>query len=591
MFKDRNYCGELTVEATGKHVTLAGWVEGNRNLGGIIFIKLRDVTGTVQVVFDSVVSPDIVTAADQARSEFVVLVEGTVRKRDEKNVNPELPTGHIEVLADSIEILNSSHTPPIPVDSKDQIGEEARLTYRFIDLRRDEMKTAIIKRHRATRAIRTFLSDKRFFEIETPMLNKSTPEGARDFLVPSRISPGEFYALPQSPQLFKQILMISGFDRYFQIVKCFRDEDLRGDRQPEFTQVDMELSFVDADTIMEIIEQLLAVVVPEVTGRQITLPFPRLTYGEAMDTYGTDAPDTRFGLEIKDCSDIFNNSEFKVFSGAIEKGGSVRGIMVPDAGALSRKMLDRYTEEAAIFGAKGLPMFKYNGSAAEGGIAKFLKPDDLLMLKERFGLTGKCTVLFSADSINVVTATLANLRVKIARDLGLIDESKFNFLWVTDFPLFEYSTEDKRLYSKHHPFTAPLAGSIQLLDGLNGENVGRVIAQAYDVVLNGVEIGGGSIRINNPELQARIFTLLGISKEEADEKFSFLIEALRYGAPPHGGIALGLDRIMMLLLGKKSIRDVIAFPKTTKGQCLMSSAPSRVSDEQLRELGLKVVGK
>ena len=590
MFKERSYCGELTAGDTGKRVTLAGWVEGNRNLGGIIFIKLRDVTGTVQVVFDGAVSAGIVDAADRARSEFVVLVTGTVRKRDEKNVNPELPTGHIEVLADGIEILNSSQTPPIPVDSKDQIGEEVRLTYRFIDLRRDEMKNAIIGRHRAMQAIRSFLCGERFFEIETPVLNKSTPEGARDFLVPSRISKGEFYALPQSPQLFKQILMISGFDRYFQIVKCFRDEDLRGDRQPEFTQVDMELSFIDAGTIMEIIERLLAVVVSEVTGGKVEFPFPRLTYRDAMDRYGTDAPDTRFGLEIRDCGDIFKASEFKVFSGALEKGGSVRGFMVPDAGGISRKMLDRYAEEAAVFGARGLPMFKYTGSAAEGGIAKFIKPDELRRLKERFGLDGQCMVIFSADADNVVFPTLANLRVKMARDLGLIDEQKLNFLWVTDFPLFEYSAEDGRLYSKHHPFTAPADDSIPLLDGLNNENAGRVIARAYDVVLNGVEIGGGSIRINRPDLQERIFSLLGISRKEAEEKFSFLIEALKYGAPPHGGIALGLDRIMMLLLGKRSIRDVIAFPKTTRGQCLMSNAPSPVSDDQLKELGLKVVG-
>ncbi len=591
MYNDRSYCGELSAGDVGKGVTLAGWVEVNRNLGGIIFIKLRDVSGTVQVVFDSSVSPGTSAAADRARSEFVVLTKGTVRKRDDKNINPELPTGQIEVLAESIEILSASRTPPIPIDTREQIGEEARLTYRYLDLRREEMRNAIIMRHRAMQSIRAFLSDHRFLEIETPVLNKSTPEGARDFLVPSRISPGKFYALPQSPQLFKQILMISGFDRYFQIVKCFRDEDLRGDRQPEFTQVDMELSFTDADAIMGIIERLLAVVVREVTGREVSLPFPRLTYRDAMDAYGTDAPDTRFGLEIRDCSDIFGASEFRVFSDAVGKGGMVKGIMVPDAGAVSRKMLDRYAEEASVFGAKGLPMFRYNGSAAEGGIAKFIGPGVLERLEKRLGLESGCMVIFSADADEVVSPTLASLRVSMARDLGLIDEGKLNFLWVTDFPLFEFGAEDRRLYSRHHPFTAPTAESIPLLESLDEKNAVRIIARAYDVVLNGVEIGGGSIRINDPDLQSRIFTLLGMTREDAEEKFSFLIEALAYGAPPHGGIALGLDRIMMILLGKKSIRDVIAFPKTTKGQCLMSNAPSPVSDGQLRELGLKVVDK
>ncbi len=527
--------------------------------------------------------------ADQARSEFVVLIAGTVRKRDEKNVNPNQPTGYIEVLAGSITVLNSSLVPPIPIDAKDTIGEETRLKYRFLDLRREEMRDAIVKRHRAMQTIRNYLCGNRFFEIETPVLNKSTPEGARDFLVPSRISKGEFYALPQSPQLFKQILMISGFDRYFQIVKCFRDEDLRGDRQPEFTQVDLELSFIDMPTIMTVIEGLLKEVVRDVIGREIDIPFTHLTYREAMDRYGTDAPDTRFGLEIADCGDIFGTSEFSVFAQALAVGGVVRGFAVHDGGKISRKMLDRYVDEAKAYGVKGLPTFKYSNNAAEGGISKYLTPADIQALAERFDLSGQGTVFFAADSSHAVCGALASTRVKVARDLGLIDDDKLSFLWVTDFPMFEYSEQDKRFYSKHHPFTAPKPEFITTLDSLRPEQADAVLAQAYDVVLNGVEIGGGSIRINVPEVQQKIFALLGISKEEADIKFSFLVDALKYGAPPHGGLALGLDRIMMLLLKKKSIRDVIAFPKTTRGQCLMSNAPSPVSPEQLRELNLKVV--
>jgi aspartyl-tRNA synthetase len=591
MFKNRSYCGELSIKDVQRNVELAGWVESNRNLGGIIFIKLRDVTGTVQVVADSSASSGLLSTADAARNECVIFMKGTVRKRDEKNINPNLPTGYIEVLADTITILNTSLVPPIPIDTKDTIGEDLRLKYRFIDLRREEMRDAIIKRHLAMQSTRRFLSAERFFEIETPVLNKSTPEGARDFLVPSRISKGEFYALPQSPQLFKQILMIAGFDRYFQIVKCFRDEDLRGDRQPEFTQVDLELSFIDADVIMDIIERLLQVIVGEVLGKQVAVPFRRLSYQESMDRYGTDAPDTRFGLEITDCGDIFKETEFSVFAQALAAGGVVRGIAVQDGGKISRKMMDRYTEDAKVFGAKGLPLFKYHNSAAEGGMAKFLKPAELEALTSRFKLQDQSVVFFVADSAVVAASALASVRVKIARDLGLIDEDRLDFLWVTDFPLFEYSAQDGRFYSKHHPFTAPKSEYLPWLDALKPEQADRVLAQAYDVVLNGVEIGGGSIRINNPDIQNKIFTLLGISKEEADEKFSFLVDALKYGAPPHGGIALGLDRIMMILLKRKSIRDVIAFPKTTSGQCLMSNAPSPVSPEQLKELNLSIVGK
>ncbi|OHD63222.1 MAG: aspartate--tRNA ligase [Spirochaetes bacterium RBG_13_51_14] len=591
MFKNRSYCGELTIQDAGRRVELAGWVEGNRNLGGIIFIKLRDVSGTVQVVVDSSATPDLVAAADQARSEFVISVYGVVRKRDEKNINLNHPTGSIEVLADSIKLLNASLVPPIPIETKDQIGEDMRLRYRFLDLRREEMRDAIIKRHRAMQAARRFLGANRFFEIETPVLNKSTPEGARDFLVPSRINRGEFYALPQSPQLFKQILMISGFDRYFQIVKCFRDEDLRNDRQPEFTQIDMELSFVDADAIREIVEKLLKEIVREVSGREIQIPFPKLSYTEAVDRYGTDAPDTRFSLEIVDCGGMFAGSKFTMFNAALSAGGVVRGIAVPDTGAISRKMIDRYVEEARVYGVPGLPIVKLGDGAAEGGIAKYCTPDEQAQLRRIFNISQQSVLFFTAGAHDPVSAALANLRLKIARDLGLIDESKLNFVWVTDFPLFEYSREEGRFYSKHHPFTAPQADGIELLDSLTPDQADMVLARAYDVVLNGVEIGGGSIRINNPDVQNKIFALLGISPEEAEEKFSFLVEALKYGAPPHGGIALGLDRIMMILLNRKSIRDVIAFPKTANGRCLMSNAPSPVSPDQLKELNLSLVGK
>jgi aspartyl-tRNA synthetase len=591
MFNNRSYCGELTAGDIGRVVNLAGWAEGVRNLGGIIFIKLRDVSGTIQIVVDSSASPGPAAAAEQARSEYVLKITGSVRMRDEKNINPALPTGSIEVYADSIEILNSSEVPPIPVEAKDQVGEDVRLRYRFLDLRREEMRDAIIKRHRAMQAARRFLDSNRFLEIETPVLNKSTPEGARDFLVPSRLYKGEFYALPQSPQLFKQILMISGFDRYFQIVKCFRDEDLRNDRQPEFTQIDMELSFTDEDTIMDIVERLMTEMVREVADRDIPVPFARISYSEAMDRYGTDAPDTRFGLEIADCSVIFSGSGFKVFADALSKGGTVRGIAVRDDGRISRKMTDRYAEEAGVHGAGGLSLLRYENGRVSAGISKYVTPEELSRLDARFNPEGPCLMLFAAGRKSTVCAALAGLRSSIARDLGLIDENRLDFLWITDFPLFEYSEADRRFYSRHHPFTAPRPECASGLGLLEPAHADEVIGRAYDLVLNGVEIGGGSIRISDPALQKSVFKLLGISDEEASMKFSFLLDALKYGAPPHGGIALGLDRILMMLLRKKSIRDVIAFPKTARGQCLMSGTPSAVSSDQLRELHLKITGE
>jgi aspartyl-tRNA synthetase len=591
MFNNRSYCGELGIEDNGKEVTVFGWVDRKRDLGGVVFLEIRDVTGIIQAVFDSSFSKENAEIADSTRSEFVVAVTGKVRERSPETINPNIPTGNIEIFASSIEILNKSLVPPFPIDIRENVNEEVRLKYRYLDLRREDMKEAILKRHKMMQLTREYLSSHRFIEIETPILNKSTPEGARDFLVPSRINKGEFYALPQSPQLFKQILMVSGFDRYFQIVKCFRDEDLRNDRQPEFTQIDMELSFITPKMIMEIIEGLIKKAVKELTGREIDYSFPVMDYDEAISKYGTDAPDTRVGIEIRDCSDIFVNSSFNVFSSSLSTGGVIKGIAVPDSGKLSRKMTDDYSDYVRKFGAKGFPMFKYNDGKLEGGISKFISEDEKLKLIERFDLKEPSVVFFSVDKEQIVNATLAHMRLKIARDLDLIDDNKLNFLWVTNFPLIEYHEEDRRFYAVHHPFTAPVADHIPLLDSLTPENAKKIKAQAYDIVLNGVEIGGGSIRIHDSSLQSKIFNILGISEEEARVKFSFLLDALQYGAPPHGGIALGLDRIMMLLLKRSSIREVMAFPKTQKGQCMMSEAPSPVTEEQLNELSIRIVKK
>ncbi|MBN1534928.1 MAG: aspartate--tRNA ligase [Spirochaetes bacterium] len=588
-FAERSYCGELGESNAGKSVHLFGWVHTVRDLGGIIFIHLRDVTGTVQVVVDAASPQALKEAASSLKSEFVVHALGPVRKRAPEAVNPSHPTGTIEVLAESIEVLNDSLVPPFPIDSPEQPGEETRLKYRYLDLRRDDMQEAILKRHTCVQTMRRYLNNHRFFEIETPTLNKSTPEGARDFLVPSRINRGRFYALPQSPQLFKQILMISGFDRYYQIVKCFRDEDLRHDRQPEFTQVDLEFSFVTPDIIMREVEGLLADVVRDIRGIDVPCPFPRLTYDQCMERFGTDAPDTRFNLELRRLDDIFANTGFNLFKSALAVGGTVKGIAVPDNGTFSRKTVDQLADEIRRFGAKGLATVRFTGDAFDGGITKFLGDGEKAGLVHRFGLSGPMMLFLMADAAAVVNDSLSYLRLKIARQQGLIDEDALNFLWVTDFPLFEYDPETGSYGAVHHPFTAPTPGCLETLDHLTPENVATVKAQAYDVVLNGSEIGGGSIRIHTTGIQSRIFSILGISDEEANEKFSFLLEALRFGAPPHGGIALGLDRVMMLLLKRHSIRDVIAFPKTQKGQCLMSDAPSHVSDHQLAELSIKTV--
>jgi aspartyl-tRNA synthetase len=589
MFKERSYCGDISASNIGSTVELAGWVDRRRDHGGVIFVVLRDVSGTIQVVTDESTSPKQLQTAEKLRNEYCIAIKGAIRKREEANINPNIINGDIEVVAESIDILNESEVPPFMLDSRDHIHEEIRLKYRYLDLRREEMRDTMIARHRIMQATRSYLSNNRFIEIETPTLNKSTPEGARDFLVPSRINEGHFYALPQSPQLFKQILMVSGFDRYFNIVKCFRDEDLRNDRQPEFTQIDMELSFITPESIMKIIEGLLKEIVHAGIGKEIETSFPVITYKEAMDRFGKDAPDMRFGFELEDVTELLKDSEFKVFANSVKNGGVIKALPVDMGDKLSRKMIDEYTEWVKIFKAGGLPNFRYNEGNFEGGIAKFLSDSEKNALKEKLNLSGNCVVFFGCYKKKIVNDALGNLRIKIAKDLNIIDYSKLCFVWVIDFPLFEYDEDEKRYYAVHHPFTAPSAADIEKLDSLTPEIVETICSDAYDIVLNGSEIGGGSIRINKIDLQKKIFSILGISEEEAKEKFSFLLDALKYGAPPHGGLALGLDRIVMLLLNRESIRDVIAFPKTQKGQCMMSEAPSLVDKKQLRELSLKIV--
>ena len=576
----RIYSNEVTINKKEKTVRLQGWVQKRRDLGGLIFIDLRDKKGLIQVVFNPDVSKEALTVADKIRKEFVVDIQGTVKQRDEKQVNKNIASGEIEVYAEHIEILSKAKTPPFQV-SDDNINEDTRLKYRYIDLRRPKLQNILKTRSVINKAVRDFLAEEDFMDIETPVLSKSTPEGARDYLVPSRVHPGEFYALPQSPQIYKQLLMLSGMERYYQIVKCFRDEDLRADRQPEFTQIDIEKSFTDQEDIIEMNERLIQHVMKTVKGLDIPAPFPRITFDDAMARYGVDKPDTRFGMELQDLTAFSESVDFKVFKSAVESGGSVKAIVVKDAASdYSRKDIDKLEAFVKNYGAKGLAWMKMNEEGLQGPIAKFFDEDKKSELSELLTLEANDLILFAADKDSVVHASLGNLRNKLAKDLNLIDKGQFNFIWVTDWPLFEYDEELGRYFAAHHPFTSPKAEDIDKLESAPHE----VKANAYDIVLNGYELGGGSIRINDAELQERMFRVLGFSDEERDSQFGFLIEAFKYGAPPHGGIAYGLDRFVMLLTGSDNIRDVIAFPKTQNASDLMMDAPSDVSKDQLKEL-------
>ncbi len=583
--KRSHRCAELSKASIGETVTVMGWVQKNRNKGGIVFVDLRDRSGLLQIIFENgSIDEAGFEKAGKLRSEFVIAVVGTVEARSGA-VNENLATGEIEIRAREIRILSESETPPFPIEENSKTKEELRLKYRFLDLRRPDLQRNLMMRSKAATLTRQFLAEEGFLEIETPMLIKSTPEGARDYLVPSRVHPGNFYALPQSPQIFKQLLMCSGYDRYFQIVKCFRDEDLRADRQPEFTQIDMELSFVDVDDVIDVNERLLAKLFKEILGVEVSLPIPRMTWQEAMDRFGSDKPDIRFGMELVDVSEVVKDCEFVVFKNALENGGSVRGINAKGQGAMPRKKIDKLVDFAKDFGAKGLAYIAIQeDGTVKSSFAKFMSEEEMHALIEAMGGENGDLLLFAADKNKVVWDVLGNLRLEIARQLEILDKGDYRFLWVTEFPLLEWNEEAGRYTAMHHPFTMPMEEDLDLLD----TDPGKVRAKAYDIVLNGTELGGGSVRIFNQEIQNKMFEVLGFTREQAEEQFGFLLSAFKYGVPPHAGLAYGLDRLIMLMAKEDSIRDVIAFPKVKDASDLMTEAPAAVDRKQLEELGLEI---
>ncbi len=583
-WKRTQLCGTVTAEQMGQEICVMGWVQRRRDHGGLIFIDLRDREGVLQLALDPDRDPQAHKKAEEVRNEFVVAAKGKVSPRPEGTVNPKMKTGEVEIEVSELKILNRSETPPFMLDEFTDVAENIRLKYRYLDLRRPSVQNCLMLRHRVARSVRRYLDEQGFLDIETPVLTKSTPEGARDYLVPSRVNTGQFYALPQSPQLFKQLLMVSGFDRYAQIVKCFRDEDLRADRQPEFTQIDCEMSFVDRDDVISIMEGMIARVFKEGIDVELSQPLPRMTYAEALDRYGVDNPDLRFGLELVELTDIVKGCGFKVFAEVAGSGGMVKAINVKGASTFSRKELDDLTAFAAIYGAKGLAWVKMTAEGWQSPIAKFFKAEELSAIEHALGAEEGDLLLFVADSARVANESLGRLRQHLGQKLELASKDKYSFVWITDFPLFEWDEEEQRHVAVHHPFTAPLDEDVELLE----TEPGKVRAKAYDLVLNGSEIGGGSIRIHDQAIQQKMFGLLGIDEEEAREKFGFLLDALSFGAPPHGGIAFGLDRLTMILAGTDSIRDVIAFPKTQKATCLLSDAPSEVAEKQLQELGIRL---
>ena len=577
------YCGEPRVAQVGQTMTVMGWVHSRRDHGGVTFVDVRDRSGLVQIVCNPQVSPAAHTQAKELRLEYVVAARGRLERRSPETINPNIPTGEVELVVEELRVLNASRTPPFPIDAETDPAENTRLRYRYLDLRRPRMFENLRLRHRLAKVVRDYLDGEGFLEVETPVLTRSTPEGARDYLVPSRVIPGGFYALPQSPQLFKQLLMVSGMEKYFQIVRCFRDEDLRADRQPEFTQIDIEMSFVRPDDVFRLIEGMMVRLCKEVKGIDIPTPFPRMPYSQAMTRFGNDKPDIRFGLEIRELSTLFSQTDIKVFRQIVADGGVVRGLIVSDD-PFSRKELDDLIPLAQDFGAKGLAWIRLTEDGWQSPLAKFVSDDRKQEIEAALGLKPKDLLLMVADQEQVACEVLSRLRLYLGDKLGLIAKDDMRFLWVTDFPLVEYDADERRYVAKHHPFTAPNDEDVALLE----TDPGKVRAFAYDVVLNGVELGGGSIRIHRQDVQQKIFSLLGIGEEEAQEKFGFLLEALSYGAPPHGGIALGFDRLAMLFAGMDSLREVIAFPKTARAQCLMTQAPGGVDTRQLRELSIKV---